>query len=121
MSISERERHALGSIEDGLAGSDPALASMLAIFSALTSREEMPAHEKIRAARRAAHSPRRTRRPRQGTVLRQARRRHPRLDWQQAMLMLWLAISAGMIAVALGLSAGGHAACTQSLGMVCTG
>lgn len=31
--MSERERQALGSIEDGLAGSDPALASLLGIFA----------------------------------------------------------------------------------------
>jgi hypothetical protein len=35
--MSERERQALGSIEDGLAGSEPALSSMLGIFSRLTS------------------------------------------------------------------------------------
>ena len=56
--MSERERQALGSIEDGLAGSDPALASMLGIFSRLTSGEEMPAREKIQVRRRAVHSPR---------------------------------------------------------------
>jgi hypothetical protein len=33
MSFTELERQALGSIADGLAGSDPRLASMLTIFS----------------------------------------------------------------------------------------
>ena len=71
MGMSERGRQALGSIEDGLAGSDPALASMLGIFSRLTSGEEMPAREKIQVGRRAVHSPRRARRrPHHGTALR---------------------------------------------------
>ena len=47
MSLNEPHRQALGSIEDGLAGSDPRLASMLTIFSRLAAGEEMPAREKI--------------------------------------------------------------------------
>ena len=61
MSLTEPETQALGSIADGLAGSDPRLASMLTIFSRLAAGEEMPAREKIRvrlgrpsAVRRAA-------------------------------------------------------------------
>src|SRR5882757_5961198 len=46
---------ALGSIEDGLAGSDPRLASMLNIFSRLAAGEEMPVREKIRDADAPAH------------------------------------------------------------------
>ena len=40
MSFTDLERQALGSIADGLAGSDPRLASMLTIFSRLAC----PAH-----------------------------------------------------------------------------
>ena len=47
MSLTEPERQALGCIKDGLAGSDPRLASMLTIFSRLAAGEEMPAREKI--------------------------------------------------------------------------
>ena len=120
--MSERERQALGSIEDGLAGSDPALASMLGIFSRLTSGEEMPAREKIRVRRRAVHSPRRARRrPHHGTALRRARQLYLRLGWQQAMLLVWAVVSTGLIAVALVLNAGGHGACTPLLGTVCNG
>ena len=71
MSFTELKRQALGSIADGLAGSDPRLASMLTIFSRLAAGEEMPAREKTRARcrRPAAHCPRRARRhPRQGTA-----------------------------------------------------
>ena len=42
MSFTGLERQALGSIADGLAGSDPRLASMLTIFSRLAVGEEMP-------------------------------------------------------------------------------
>src|SRR6516162_8831809 len=55
MSLTEPETQALGCIADGLAGSDPRLASMLTIFSRLAAGEEMPAREKTRARRR--HSP----------------------------------------------------------------
>ena len=67
MSLNEPQRQALGSIEDGLAGSDPRLASMLNIFSRLAADEEMPVREKIRVrrGRPAAHR-------------RRCVRRHPR-------------------------------------------
>ena len=109
MSLNEPHRQALGSIEDGLAGSDPRLASMLTIFSRLAAGEEMPAREKIPLRRRrpAAHRPSRT-------------RRYPRLGWQQAMLLLWVVISAGLVAVALVLNNSGHKACIQSMGTVCS-
>ena len=43
VSFTELETQALGCIADGLAGADPRLASMLAIFSRLAAGEEMPA------------------------------------------------------------------------------
>jgi hypothetical protein len=93
MSLTEPETQTLGSIADGLAGSDPRLASMLTIFSRLAAGEEMPAREKTRArrGRSAAHRPPRPRRhPRRGTARPQPRRLHPRPGWQQAMLELWV-------------------------------
>ena len=42
MSLSERDQQALDGIEDGLAGSTPKLAAMLATFTRLTVGEEMP-------------------------------------------------------------------------------
>jgi hypothetical protein len=122
MRLNEPETQALGSIADGLAGSDPRLASMLNIFSRLAAGEQMPARENIqmRRGRPAAHRPRRTRRhPRRGTALPQARRLHPRLGWQQAMLLLWVVISAALLAVALVLNTSGHNACTRSMGTAC--
>jgi hypothetical protein len=124
MSLTEPDRQALGSIADGLAGSDPTLTSMLTIFSRLTAGEEMPAREKtpVRRGRTAAHRPRRTRRhPRRGTALPQPRRRYARLGRQQAMLLLWAAISAGLLAVALVLNTSSHnTSCIQSMGTACT-
>jgi hypothetical protein len=121
MSLTEPEWQALGSIEDGLAGSDPRLASMLNIFSRLAAGEEMPAEEKIRVrrGRPTGHRMRHPRRhPRRGAALPQARRLDPRLGWQQAMLLLW-AVTSALLAVALVLSTSGHRACIQSIRTAC--
>ena len=91
MSFTEPETQALGSIADGLAGSDPRLASMLTIFSRLAAGEEMPARGKTRArrGRPPARRPRRARRyPRRGVAFPHPRRRYARLGWQQALLVL---------------------------------
>ena len=111
MSLNEPKMPDLGGIENGLADSDPRLASMLNIFSRLAAGEEMPVREKIRVrrGRPAAHHPRRARRhPRRSTAPRQASRLYRRLGWQQAMLLLWVVITAGALAVALVLSTSGH-------------
>jgi hypothetical protein len=111
MSLNEPQMQALGWIEDSLAGSDPRLASMLNIFSRLAAGEEMPAGEKIRVrrGRPAAPRPRRARRhPRRDAALPQPRRLYRRLGLQQAMLLLWVVISAGLLAVALVLNTSGH-------------
>jgi hypothetical protein len=95
---------------------------MLNIFSRLAAGEEMPVREEIRVRRRrlAAHRRRRTRRhPRRGTAFPQARRLYQRLGWQQAMLLLWVVISAGLLAVALVLNNSGPRACIRSMGTVC--
>jgi hypothetical protein len=110
MSLTEPETQALGFIEHGLAGSDPRLASMLNIFSRLAAGEEMPAREKTRARRH----------PRQGITLPQPRRLYARLGWQQAMLLLWVVITAGLLAVALVLDTSGNKACIRSMGSVCS-
>jgi hypothetical protein len=122
MSFTELERQALGSIADGLAGSDPRLASMLTIFGRLTAGEEMPAREKIRVrrGRPAAHRPRRARRyPRRGIAFPQPRRPHARLGWQQAMLVLGAVISAALLTAALALTASGRTTCARPMGTAC--
>ena len=123
MSLTEPETQALGSLADGLAGSDPQLASMLTIFSRLAAGEEMPAREKIRVrrGRPAAHRPRRARRyPRRGIAFPQPRRPHARLGWQQAMLVLGAVISAALLTVALALTASGPKTCIQSMRTTCS-
>jgi len=86
---------------------------MLNIFSRLAAGEEMPVREKIRVqrGRTAAHRRRRARwHPCWSTALPQARQRYPRLGWQQAMLLLWVVISAALVAVALVLNTSSHKA-----------
>jgi hypothetical protein len=121
MSLSEPETQTLGTIEHGLAGSDPRLASMLDIFSRLAAGEEMPARAKTRVRRgRPPARPRRARRhPRRGTAFPQVRRLYPRLGRQQAILLLWTVTAAALLATALLLNTSGHNACIQSIGTAC--
>ena len=122
MSFTELERQALGSIADGLAGSDPRLASMLNIFSRLVAGEEMPPREKtrIQGGRSTAHRPRHARRhPRAGTARPQPRRLYPRLGWPQSMLLLWAVTTAALLTIALLLNTSGHNASTQSVRTAC--
>ena len=123
MSLTEPETQALGSIADGLTGSDSRLTSMLTIFSRLAAGEEMPVREKIPVRRRrpAAHRPRRTRRyPRRRIAFPEPRRPYAGLGWQQAMLLLWAVISAALLTAALALNASGHKTCARSTGTACT-
>jgi hypothetical protein len=122
MSLNQPERQALGAIADGLAGSDPRLASMLTIFSRLAAGEEMPAREKTRVqrGRPAAHRRRRARRyPRRGIAVPQPRRRDARLGWPQARLVLGAVISAALVTAALALTASGPTTCARPMGTAC--
>jgi hypothetical protein len=97
MSLSAREQQALDSIENGLSGTDPKLALLLATFARLTAGEEMPVPEKIRAeGRRATRIQRRRHRDR---VRRHALRPRQRLGRRQVWLLLLITVV--MIAVAL--------------------
>ena len=122
MSLNQLETQALGSIADGLAGSDPRLASMLTIFSRLAAGEEMPAREqtRVRRGRPAAHRPRRVpRHPRQGPAFPQPRRLYGRLGRPQAMLVLGAVISAALLTAALALNASGPTTCARPMGTAC--
>jgi hypothetical protein len=104
MSISERERQALDSIESEFAQSDQRLVSMLMMFSRLTADERMPARESVRSI---AGEPgwRRLRRFRIG---RRAR------GW------LLLAAAAAVLASMLTMTYGNRvSACTHSLTTAC--
>jgi len=122
MSLTQPETQALGSIADGLAGSDPRLASMLTIFSRLAAGEEMPTREKtrVRRGRPTARRPRRAaRHPRRGTARPQPRPRCPRLGWHQATLVLWAVICAALLTAALALTASGRTTCARPMGTAC--
>jgi len=120
MSLDAWEQRALDSIRDGLAGSDPRLAALLASFTRLASGEEMPVREKLRARslRAIRRSCRRRRQPRPGTVRRLGRR----LGAERAVLLLWLLITIALITVAVALSGGGSQhACPSSWPVICAG
>lgn len=104
MSLSERDRQVLTSIEEEITSSDPRLASMLACFSQLTADEEMPAHETIRSGwRRTATTPTRSGRtdPSPGRRGRPTARARRRLGRTRKTVALWLVISLALIATAL--------------------
>jgi hypothetical protein len=125
MSLSAREEQILGSIEDGLARSDPKLAWMLATFTRLASGEEMPVREKIHAARLVANL-RDRRHPRRDVARRRARRLYRHLGLPQYGV-LWLAavmvvavVAVVAVAVAVSHGGSGQGSCTIPWSAVCT-
>jgi hypothetical protein len=121
MSLSAWEQQVLNSIKDGLADSDPDLATLLTTFTELASGEEVPALEKIRVSslRMIQRSRRYTRRHSRARLCRYARRVRWHLSVWYAGL-LWLLVTAALIGVALALSrGGGQAACTGSWSTLC--
>jgi hypothetical protein len=109
MSLSTWELQALDSIKDGLAGSDPDLATLLTTFTRLAADEEMPARATLQARSRRAIQ-RSRRRGRHG-----AEQAYQRLRSRHAVLT-WLLVTMVMIGAALALSRGnGQAACSSSV------
>jgi hypothetical protein len=122
MSLSAWEQQVLDSIRDELTGSDPGLTQLLASFTELAAGEDMPALEKIRTgSRRPVCRPRRRRHSRRGLGGRYARAVLQRLGFQWTALLLWVTISAGLIAIGLALSGGSGQAstCTTAWPVVC--
>jgi hypothetical protein len=118
MSPDAWEQRALDSIGDGLADSDPELATLLTTFTSLASGEKMPVREKLRArSLRAIHSSRRRRRrSRRGPVRRLPRR----LGVERVALLVWLLITVGLITTALTLSrSGSQSACVERWPGIC--
>jgi hypothetical protein len=103
MSLSPREQHALDSIRDRLAGSDPELAALLATFTRLASGEEMPAREPVRA--------RTGRHPHQGKMGRPAHRVYQRLGLHRVALLLWLVITVALITTAMAIDRSSQDGC----------
>ena len=118
MSPDAWEQRALDSIRDGLAGSDPELAKLLATFTRLASGEDMPVREPppARSLRAIRRSRRQRRPPHRGPV----RRFCQRLGVERAALLLWLLITVGLIMTAVTLSrSGSQSACVERWPGIC--
>jgi hypothetical protein len=123
MSLSPWEQQVLDFIGNGLAQSDPELATLLTTFDQLTSGEEMPTAESIsavslRSLRRPLRRHRRSHRHGLSRCLSRVRRR---LSLRWMALTLWLVITVGLVTMALCLSggAGGGATCAGPWGTAC--
>jgi hypothetical protein len=124
MSLNAREEHILGSIEDGLARSDPKLTSMMATFTRLASGEAMPVREKIKAVRLVA-SLRDRAHPGRDIVRRRACRPGRRLGLPQRGALWLVAVAAvALVAIAVTVSRGGRGSgqgsCMTPWSTVCT-
>jgi hypothetical protein len=92
MSLTAHEKQALDGIANGLAHSDPGLASLLATFNRLTSAEAMPTSEKILAARR--------------DLAMRVGRLYARLGLSRMALTVWLVLGVVLVVIALAVSHG---------------
>ena len=117
MSPDAWEQRSLDSIRDGLAGSDPRLAALLATFTRLASGEEMPVREELpERPLRAVRRSRRKRHSRRGP----GRRFGRRLGVERVALLLWLLITVGLITTAVSLSrSGSQSACIERWPGIC--
>jgi hypothetical protein len=104
MGLDPREQHALDSIKDRLAGSDPELAALLGTFTRLTSGEEMPAREPVQLRKR--------RPPHRRKVRRRAHRVYQRLGFYQVALLLWLVITVALITTAMAVDRSSQDGCS---------
>lgn len=116
MSLSARDRQALGSIQDQITGSDPQLASLITMFTRLASGEEMPALEDIRAGGPRPRARAAAGRAAARTPCALSRRTRRRLSRQPALYLLGLTVAITLITVALAINCrgGGTGSCTQS-------
>jgi hypothetical protein len=106
MSLNAWEQNALNSIKNGLADSDPALVARLAMFTRLTSAEDMPVREKIQAVKLG--------------VARRRRRLYQRVGVGRTMLLVWLVTTLTLITAAVASSrASGPSTCAGSWGSLC--
>lgn len=116
MSLNEQEVRVLDCIADGRTSSDPRLGSLLMTFSQLASGQEMPVHEKIGTNRRHRRPSRRSRSGHAGRRLRPGSHRAGTLR----AVLLWVVLSAGLIAVALIIIPSGPRTCVESRAATCT-
>jgi hypothetical protein len=87
MSLSTAEQRSLSCIADGLAASDPKLASLLKVFNRVVSDEEMPARQpRVRNQQQGSSSSHQARR-------RTGKRRH----WYGNGKAEWIALTIGIL------------------------
>jgi hypothetical protein len=104
MSLGARENYTLHSIEYRLSGSNPELASLLAMFTRLTAGEDMPAREMIQTRwRPTRHSPGNRRQP----LRDQVRRLRQHVNWPGSGLVLAALLAFMLLAAAVVLNGGG--------------
>ena len=114
MSLSAHEQQELDSIEEEIAGSDPALAARLTTFARLAAGEELPAREQIRAGR-----PRGRQGPRvPGTFGRPGR---PAMRPGLVVVLLWLTVSIALVVSVLVISRGDGGKGCAVPGVTCAG
>jgi hypothetical protein len=122
VNLSAWERQTLDLIGNGLAESDPELATLLTTFARLASGEEMPEAEEISPASwpsmRRSHRERR--RPRWGGLRRFLGRMNRGLAMRWLVLSLWLAITACLMCITLFLGNGSGVSCSVSWAAACT-
>jgi hypothetical protein len=110
MGLSPREQHALDSIKDRLAGSDPELAALLGTFTRLTSGEKMPDREPVQLRkRRPPH--RGKRHPHQGRLSGHGYGVYQRLGFHRVAVLLWLVITVVLITTAMALDRSSQDGC----------
>lgn len=122
MSLSAREQRALDSIREELAKSDRQLTAILAAFTRLVSNEDMPTRETIHQSpwRAIGGSWRRRREGPRSAANYWARPPRRRLSFTQAVLVVYLLITAGLIVAGVVLGPGtSHSACPPLLAMTC--
>ncbi len=122
MSLSAREQQALDSIHEELAKSDPQLTAILAAFTRLVSNEDMPTRETIRQSswRAIGGSWRRRRDGPRSAANRWTRPPRRRPSFTQAVLIMYLLITAGLIVMGVVLGPGSsHSGCPSLLAMPC--
>jgi hypothetical protein len=117
MSLSAREKYTLHSIEYRLSGSDPELASLMALFTRLTAGEDMPARETIQTRRASRRGHGNRRQPPRNMV----RRLRQHVTWPGAGLVIAVLLAFALLATAVVLDGGSFGRGCSVPGTTCTG
>jgi len=120
MTLGRRERQVLDSIEEGLVGSDPHLAGLLAIFTRLASGEKMPLPENRSANPRRAHRRLPARRWRSGRSRPHCRFMLRRPGFQHSAALMYVLLMVALVVTAMVFSRGNsHRGCPSLFAAPC--